>query len=89
LHNVGGVTVRVYSPAKSVVDCFKFRRRVGIDAAVRGLRAYLAKHKRDEGALTRYMAVCRMTRVMRPYLDALDASLQRPKRTRARHLPTR
>jgi predicted transcriptional regulator of viral defense system len=69
-HNVEGVTVRVYGPAKTVADCFKFRGKVGLDVAIEALRDYW----RGGGSLDelhRYAEVCRVARVMRPYVEML------------------
>lgn len=67
---IDGVTVRIYSPAKTVADCFKFRNKIGIDVAVEALRDYLKKHRGGVDALWRYAKVCRVQRVMQPYLEA-------------------
>lgn len=70
-HQVEGVTVRITSPAKTVVDCFKFRNKIGLDVALEALReAWYAKRvSMDE--LWHYAQICRMGNVMRPYLEAL------------------
>lgn len=67
---IDGVTVRIYSPAKTVADCFKFRNKIGIDVAVEALRDYLKKHRGGVDALWRYAKICRVQRVMQPYLEA-------------------
>ena len=70
-HTVEGVTVRVTSVAKTVVDCFKFRNKIGLDVALEALRdAWNAKRVTMDD-LWHYAKVCRMTNVMRPYLEAL------------------
>lgn len=71
-HRIGGVTVRVYSPAKTVADCFKFRNKVGLDVALEALRDYRRKHRAGQDTLWRFARICRVTRVMRPYLEALS-----------------
>ncbi len=70
-HSVEGVQIRVYAPEKTVVDCFKFRHKIGIDVAVEALR--LARERRcvTPRALLHYARLCRVERVMRPYLEAL------------------
>lgn len=70
-HQLDGVPVRVYSPEKTLADCFRFRSRVGLDTALEALRAYRARRKVDVGALMHFAAVCRVQSVMRPYLEAL------------------
>lgn len=70
-HRVEGVTVRVYSPAKTVADCFKYRNKVGIDLAVEALRDFSRQHRGGANELARFAKVCRVSRVMQPYLDAI------------------
>ena len=68
---VEGVEVRVYSAAKTVADCFKYRNKVGIDVAVEALRDFSRHHRGGATALARFARICRVTRVMQPYLDAI------------------
>lgn len=70
-HAIQGVPVRVYSPAKTVVDCFKFRNKVGLDVALEALRDVWRERRVTMDELWRYARVCRMTNVMRPYLESL------------------
>jgi hypothetical protein len=69
-HVVEGVTVRVYAPAKTVADCFKYRNKIGIDVAIEALRDCLKQRKANFDELWQAAKVCRMTNVMRPYLEA-------------------
>ncbi|MCC6847121.1 MAG: type IV toxin-antitoxin system AbiEi family antitoxin domain-containing protein [Deltaproteobacteria bacterium] len=68
---VEGVTLRVYSAAKTVADCFKYRNKIGIDVAVEALRDFSRKHRGGANDLARYARICRVARVMQPYLDAI------------------
>ena len=68
---IEGVSVRVYSAAKTVVDCFKYRDKIGIDVAVEALRDFTRKHRGGATALARFARMCGVTRVMQPYLDSL------------------
>ena len=70
-HMVDGVSVRITSVAKTVVDCFKFRNKIGLDVALEALRdAWMAKRvTMDE--LWHFAAICRVANVMRPYLESL------------------
>ncbi len=70
-HDVDGVPVRVFSAAKTVADCFKFRHKVGTDVAVEALRAFRADRPKELPDLWRYAEVDRVARVMAPYLEAL------------------
>jgi len=71
VHRVEGQTVRVYDIAKTLADCFKYRNKIGLDVALEALgEAWRARRfKMDE--LDHYAEVCRVRRVMRPYLEAL------------------
>ncbi len=71
VHRVEGVEIRVYSAPKTVADCFKYRNKVGIDVAVEALRDFSRRHRGGATALARFARVCRVTRVMQPYLDAI------------------
>jgi predicted transcriptional regulator of viral defense system len=70
-HRLEGVEVRVYSAAKTVADCFKYRHKVGVDVAVEALRDFSRRHRGGATELARYARICRVSRVMQPYLDAL------------------
>jgi len=72
-HRIERVPVRVYSAAKTVADCFKFRNKIGLDVAIEALRDYLRRNRRGADELWKYAKVCRVTRVIRPYLEALIA----------------
>jgi predicted transcriptional regulator of viral defense system len=71
-HNIEGVSVPIYEPAKTVADCFKYRSRVGLDVALEALRDF-----HEEGgsmdALWHYADLCRVHTVIRPYLEAVTA----------------
>lgn len=70
-HRVEGVRIRVYSAAKTVADCFKYRNKVGIDVAVEALRDFSRKHRGGANDLAHFARICRVSRVMQPYLDAI------------------
>jgi predicted transcriptional regulator of viral defense system len=70
LHRLEGVEARVYSAAKTVADCFKYRNKIGIDVAVEALRDFNRRHRGGATELARFARICRVTRIMQPYLDA-------------------
>jgi predicted transcriptional regulator of viral defense system len=70
-HQIEGVTVRVYGAAKTVADCFKFRNKVGLDVALEALRDYRRAYPAGMDDLWRYAKICRVSAVIRPYLEAL------------------
>src|SRR5580658_9589785 len=70
-HKVEGVPVRVYSAAKTVADCFKFRNKIGLDIAIEALKDCLRQKKATINDIYRYAKVCRVSNVIRPYMEAL------------------
>jgi len=70
-HDVEGVTVRVYCPAKTVADCFRYRNKIGLDVALEALRDSWRRRLVTMDDLWRYAKACRMAKVMRPYLESL------------------
>jgi predicted transcriptional regulator of viral defense system len=71
VHQLDGTAVRIYGAEKSVADAFKFRRRLGQDLAIECLQAYRSRPGFDVDRLLHYARVCRVDRVMSPYLEAL------------------
>ncbi len=70
-HDVAGVMIQVYGAAKTVADCFKFRNKVGLDVAVEALRDYRKRHRKKLDDLWRFAEIDRVSRVIRPYLEAI------------------
>lgn len=67
---IEGVPVKVYDPAKTVADCFKYRNKIGLDIALEALRDCRRQRKCTMDQLWHYGHVCRVPKVMRPYLEA-------------------
>lgn len=67
----GGGHFRIYSPEKTVCDCFRLRGSLGEDLALEALKAYVQSHRFDSARLDEMAAVCRVTSVIKPYLRAL------------------
>ena len=70
-HIVEKVHVRVYSPAKTVADCFKYRNKIGLDVALEALRDCWRHRRATMDEMWKYAKVCRVANVMRPYLELL------------------
>lgn len=68
---IEGVIVRVYSPAKTIADLFKFRNKVGLDVALEALRDVWSRRLVTADELLWFARVCRVEKVMRPYLEAM------------------
>ena len=70
-HELDGVIAHIYSPEKTLADCFKFRNKVGLDTVMEAVRFYRErKHVKVED-LMRFATICRVTKIIRPYLEAL------------------
>lgn len=69
--NLEGITVRVFGPAKTVADCFKFRNKIGLEVALEALRDCYRQRKATMDELFIAAKVCRVERVMQPYLESL------------------
>jgi predicted transcriptional regulator of viral defense system len=70
-HAIEGVPVRVSGVAKTVADCFKFRNKVGLDVALEALRDCWRGRRATMDELWEAARICRMTNVMRPYLESV------------------
>jgi len=69
-YEIEGVTVRVYSIEKTLADCFKFRNKIGMDIVLEALKLYRTQKEFKVGELLKYARICRVERVMKPYLEA-------------------
>jgi predicted transcriptional regulator of viral defense system len=64
------VSVKVYNPEKTLADCFKFRNKIGMDITLEALKLYRIRMTPDVDKLLKYARICRVEKVMRPYLEA-------------------
>lgn len=71
IHEIDGVKVKIYSPEKTIADCFKFRGKIGLDTAVEAVRYYRERQRIRVDQLMRYASICRVEKIIRPYLEAL------------------
>ena len=71
-HQIDGVTVRVTNMARTVADCFKFRNKIGLDVAMEALQEAWREKRVSMDELWHYAAICRVTNVMRPYMESLS-----------------
>lgn len=71
-HGSGGAVIRVYSPAKTIVDCFRFRNRIGLEIAQEALRDGLRHRKATRDDIWKLAGCCHMSNVMRPYLESIE-----------------
>lgn len=70
-HMIDGVEVNIYSPEKTLADCFKFRHKIGLEVALDALRRWKSSADSSPATLLHYARICRVERVIRPYLEAL------------------
>lgn len=73
VHAVEGGELRVFSIEKTIADCFKFRNRVGLDVALEALRDAWAGNRLDLNKLDAMAKICRVQKVLKPYVEALIA----------------
>ena len=70
-HSIDGVTIQIFNPEKTIADCLKFRNQIGMDIALEALKLYLKQKQFDITALLEYGRICRVEKIMKPYLEAL------------------
>jgi predicted transcriptional regulator of viral defense system len=71
VQTIGGTQLRVYDPAKTVADCFKYRHKIGIDVALEALRDSYRQKKATIDQIWKAAQVCRVSNVIRPYMETL------------------
>ena len=72
-HTIDSVPVRIFDPAKTIVDCFRFRNTVGLDVALEALRMGWRSRKAKPDDIVRYAQALRIWSVVRPYLESVVA----------------
>jgi predicted transcriptional regulator of viral defense system len=70
-HEIDGVKILVYNPEKTIADCFKFRNKLGLDVVLEALKLYKEKGRFNTEELMRYGRICRVAKIMKPYLEAM------------------
>lgn len=68
---IEGVSIRIYNPAKTVADCFKFRNKIGLEVAIEALRDCHRTRKCTMDELWKYAKICRVANIMKPYLESI------------------
>ena len=69
-HQIDGAPVKVYSPEKTLADCFKFRNKIGMDVVLEAFKLCKSRKKFNLSELLKQARICRVEKVMRPYLEA-------------------
>jgi len=70
-HEIDGIPVKIYGPEKTIADCFKYRNKIGLDVALESLKFYRRRKHFKADELIRYARICRVEKVMRPYIKAI------------------
>jgi predicted transcriptional regulator of viral defense system len=70
-HKIDDVPVHIYSPEKTIADCFKYRNKIGLDIAIEALKLYRERKRFKRDDLVKFSRVCRVAQIMCPYLEAL------------------
>lgn len=70
-HEIDGVTIRIFCPEKTIADCFKFRNKIGMDIALEALKLYKARKGFNSSELIKFARICRVEKIMLPYLEAM------------------
>ncbi len=70
-YDVNSALVRIYSPEKTIADCFKYRNKIGLDTAIEALKLYRERKRLKVDELMHFARMCRIEKIMRPYLEAL------------------
>ncbi len=70
-HSIDGITVQITNVAKTVADCFKYRNKIGLDVALEALREAWHSKRVSMDDLWHYAGICRVSNVMRPYMEML------------------
>lgn len=68
---VDGTPLRIYSAGKTVADCFKARNKIGLDVAIEALKLCREKRRSSVDELLKFARICRVERIMRPYMEAI------------------
>jgi predicted transcriptional regulator of viral defense system len=69
-HDVDGIPIKVYSPEKTLADCFKYRNKIGLDVALDALKFYRQRRRFKADEIMHFARICRVGKIMRPYLEA-------------------
>jgi hypothetical protein len=71
-HRIGGMPVKIYSAARSIADCFKFRNKIGLDVAIESLRLARQRKRMQNRELLRYAKLLRVEKTITPYIQAIE-----------------
>ena len=70
-HEIGGHKIKIYSMAKTIADCFKFRNKIGMDVARDALKVAISEKSAKPNEIMRYAKICRVDNIIKPILEAM------------------
>ncbi len=68
-YTVDGMRIRMHNPERALVDAFRQRNKLGFDTAMEAMRLYRERHPLQVDRIMEYAAACRVSGVIRPYLE--------------------
>jgi len=71
IEEIDGIDVKIYDPAKTIADCFKFRNKIGLDVAIEALKMGYQDKKIKPAEILKYARICRVEKIIMPYLETL------------------
>jgi predicted transcriptional regulator of viral defense system len=71
VHELDGISVRVYDPEKTIADCVRYRNQIGMDIVIEALRSWGERRAHKLDAMMRYARIRHVERTVRPYLEAM------------------
>ena len=77
-YEIDGISAQIYSTEKTLADCFKYRNKLGMDVVLEALKFYRSQRKCNLDMLLKYVRICRVEKVMKPYLEATLMSIGKP-----------
>lgn len=75
IHKISGYPIRIYEQEKAIVDAFKFRNKIGIETCIEALKNWKTREDKSIKNLLSYSKICRMEKIIKPYLQALSIQL--------------
>jgi len=70
-HKIDGTEIRIYDPEKTIVDCFRYRNKIGMDVVIEAFRLWRQRRRKKLDVLLKYARMRHVERAMRPYIEAM------------------
>lgn len=69
--NLNGIKIRIYNPEKTLIDCFRYRNKIGSDVFLESLKMYFKKYNPNYLKLMEYAKICKFEKTIKPYLEMI------------------